>query len=55
MEKAALRSEGHADLCKAGASLRVQNAKVIMVKGYIRVVVDKWGVLKADWSLASEP
>jgi len=42
-----LRSEGHADLCKAGASLRVQNAKVIMAKGYVRVVVDKWGVLKA--------
>jgi len=42
-----LRSEGHADLCKVGASLRVQNAKVLMIKGFVKVVVDKWGVLKA--------
>eukprot|EP00928_Gymnodinium_smaydae_P079651 TRINITY_DN6351_c0_g2_i1.p1 TRINITY_DN6351_c0_g2~~TRINITY_DN6351_c0_g2_i1.p1 ORF type:complete len:430 (+),score=131.59 TRINITY_DN6351_c0_g2_i1:100-1389(+) len=37
--------------CKVGAALRIQNAHVKMVKGYIRLVVDKWGVLKpADTS-----
>lgn len=28
-----------------GATLRVQNAKVMMVKGYVRVVADKWAVV----------
>lgn len=46
-----LKSEGLADLCKPGASVRVQNAKVIMTKGFIRVVIDKWAVMKA----ADEP
>jgi len=32
--------------CKVGASLRVQNAHVKMIKGFIRLVVDKWGVVK---------
>lgn len=32
-------------ICKKDAILRVQNAKVVMVKGYIRVEVDKWGVM----------
>mmetsp|Transcript_88563 Transcript_88563/g.156789 ORF Transcript_88563/g.156789 Transcript_88563/m.156789 type:complete len:478 (-) Transcript_88563:104-1537(-) len=30
-----------------GAVLRVQNAKVLMVKGFIRVVIDKWAVVAA--------
>nr|ABO47885.1 hypothetical protein Tb10.6k15.3460 [Alexandrium fundyense] len=41
-----IRSDTHADVCKAGAALRVQNAHVKMIKGYIRVVLDKWAVLK---------
>jgi dienelactone hydrolase len=32
--------------CTDGASIRVQNARVLMIKGHIRVIVDKWGVLK---------
>jgi len=43
-----IRSDTHADLCKVDTLLRVQNASVKMIKGHIRVVVDKWGVLKAD-------
>merc|ERR1712183_440641 len=46
-----LKSQDLADVCKAGASVRVQNAKVIMMKGFIRVVIDKWTVMKA----ADEP
>lgn len=48
-----LRSQEHADLCKLGADLRVQNARVRMIKGdnpnsgFVHVIVDKWGVLKA--------
>jgi replication factor A1 len=34
-------------LCKAGASLRVQNAHVKMIKGHVRLRVDKWGTIKA--------
>merc|ERR1712060_35583 len=26
--------------------LRAENAQVVMVKGYIRLMVDKWGVIK---------
>merc|ERR1719382_2157783 len=40
-----LRAE-HAQACKAGETMRVQNAKVVMVKGYVRLMVDKWGVIK---------
>jgi len=52
-----LRSAEHAELCKAaGSSVRVQNARVIMVKGFIRVVVDKWAVMKpADVAVEFEP
>merc|ERR1712151_1164571 len=46
-----LRSEAHLALCKEGAALRVQNAHVRMVKGYVRLVVDKWAALKAADSL----
>jgi len=35
-----------ADVCKAGALLRVQNAHVRMVKGFIRLTVDKWALVK---------
>lgn len=42
--------------CVAGASLRVQNAHVRMVKGRIRLVIDKWAVLKtADEKLSFDP
>merc|ERR1719295_2185983 len=41
-----LRNEDHASVCKEGASLRMQNAKTIMQKGFVRVVIDKWAVLK---------
>merc|ERR1712203_843481 len=46
-----LRSAEHAALCKPGSSVRVQNARVLMIKGHIRVIVDKWAVLLA----ADEP
>jgi len=35
-----------ADLCKAGALLRVQNAHIRMVKGFMRLTVDKWAMVK---------
>jgi len=43
-----LRTEKHASLCNAGSGLRLQNGKAVMVNGFIRVVVDKWSVLKAS-------
>jgi len=43
-----IREAPHVAACTAGAFLRVQNAHVKMIKGFIRVVVDKWGMLKAD-------
>jgi len=33
-------------LCQPGSILRIQNALVVMVKGYIRLEVNKWGVAK---------
>jgi len=42
-----LRGADHIALCKAGASIRVQNAHVRMIKGFIRLVVDKWSAFKA--------
>lgn len=41
-----MRSDAHLALCTAGACLRVQNAHVRMVKGFMRLVVDKWSTLK---------
>merc|ERR1712194_348804 len=38
-------------VCKPGASLRLQNGHIRMVKGQIRLAVDKWAVLKS----AAEP
>merc|ERR1712166_925969 len=46
-----LRIDEQAGLCKDGASLRLQNARVVMVNGFIRVVVGKWGVLKSTGDL----
>jgi len=42
-----LRTADHAALCKPGTAIRVQNAHVRMIKGYIRLVVDKWSAFKA--------
>jgi len=42
-----LRSDANAALCKVGALIRVQNAHVRMVKGTIRLAVDKWTAFKA--------
>jgi len=42
-----IRSEAQESVCKAGALIRVQNAHVRMIKGHIRLIVDKWAVLKA--------
>merc|ERR1719265_2344848 len=49
-----LRSDKHAELCKPGACLRIQNAHVAMVKGFIRLTVDKWAVLAAQDSVDFE-
>lgn len=47
-----LKDEALVAICKEGASLRLQNAKVVMFKGFIRVAIDKWAVLKtADETL----
>jgi len=43
-----LQSKDKASCCDAGASLRVQNAKVLMVKGFMRVAIDKWAVIKVS-------
>jgi len=49
------RNKEVADVCKVGASIRMQNTSVRMVKGYIRVVVDKWAAFKpADEALEFE-
>mmetsp|Transcript_41129 Transcript_41129/g.110512 ORF Transcript_41129/g.110512 Transcript_41129/m.110512 type:complete len:434 (+) Transcript_41129:82-1383(+) len=48
-----IREASHVAACTEGALLRVQNAHVKMIKGYIRVVVDKWGILKADVDAAT--
>lgn len=42
LQATALQAAG----CRPESVVRIQNAKVIMSKGYIRIVVDKWGVLK---------
>jgi len=48
-----IREAAHVSVCAEGALLRAQNAHVKMIKGYMRVVVDKWGVLKADVDAAT--
>jgi len=42
-----IRSDEQEAVCKSGALIRVQNAHVRMIKGHIRLIVDKWAVLKA--------
>jgi nucleoside diphosphate kinase len=41
-----IRSDANAKLCTAGAALRVQNAHVTIVKGFMRLVVDKWALIR---------
>mmetsp|Transcript_63030 Transcript_63030/g.136884 ORF Transcript_63030/g.136884 Transcript_63030/m.136884 type:complete len:377 (+) Transcript_63030:51-1181(+) len=41
-----LRSKELCDLCTPDASLRIQNASAKMVKGHIRLVIDKWAAFK---------
>jgi nucleoside diphosphate kinase len=41
-----LRDDANVALCQVGATLRVQNAHVKMVQGFIRLVVDKWSAFK---------
>merc|ERR1712176_741466 len=43
---ASLRLEEHIALCKVGALIRIQNSHVRMVKGHIRLIVDKWCAFK---------
>eukprot|EP00746_Dinoflagellata_sp_MGD_P010718 gnl/MRDRNA2_/MRDRNA2_122252_c0_seq1.p1 gnl/MRDRNA2_/MRDRNA2_122252_c0~~gnl/MRDRNA2_/MRDRNA2_122252_c0_seq1.p1 ORF type:complete len:478 (-),score=117.95 gnl/MRDRNA2_/MRDRNA2_122252_c0_seq1:103-1536(-) len=38
--------EGCKELCKEGALLRLQNTKIVMAKGFMRIAVDKWAVMK---------
>eukprot|EP00930_Biecheleria_cincta_P031665 TRINITY_DN21976_c0_g1_i1.p1 TRINITY_DN21976_c0_g1~~TRINITY_DN21976_c0_g1_i1.p1 ORF type:complete len:259 (-),score=65.01 TRINITY_DN21976_c0_g1_i1:30-806(-) len=33
-------------VCEPGQILRIQNARIVMVKGFIRLEVTKWGVMK---------
>jgi len=42
-----IRSDEQEAVCKPGSLIRVQNAHVRMIKGHIRLIVDKWAVLKA--------
>merc|ERR1711948_209747 len=42
-----LKKKEHANVCAPGSAVRVQNARVLMIKGFIRVIIDKWAVLKA--------
>jgi replication factor A1 len=48
-----LREAPHLSACTVGSLLRVQNSHIKMIKGYIRLVVDKWGVVKADVDAAT--
>jgi len=43
-----VRSDAHAAVLKAGACVRIQNAHVIMVKGFMRLSIDKWALVKAE-------
>jgi len=38
--------EGAKELVKGEPVVRIQNAKIIMAKGFIRIVIDKWAVMK---------
>jgi len=41
-----LRDQKYVDMCKAGSSVVVQNARISMVKGHAHVIIDKWGVMR---------
>jgi nucleoside diphosphate kinase len=41
-----MRSDAQLAVCTAGALLRVQNAHVRMVGGFMRLIVDKWSTIK---------
>lgn len=42
-----LRARGpQVDTCQPGAILRIQNALIVMFKGFMRLEVNKWGVMK---------
>jgi len=45
------RGDENLTMCQAGASLRLQNAHVRMIKSHIRLVADKWAAFK----VADEP
>merc|ERR1712217_927861 len=40
--------EGRISDCEDGQIQRVQNARVAMASGFIRVVVDKWAIIKEN-------
>ena len=46
-----LKKKEQIDICQPGNSLCIQNAKSIMLKGFIRLMVDRWGKIK----IADEP
>jgi len=46
-----IKDEARAALCKPGALLRVQNSHVTMVKGFVRLYIDKWSNLKVAESV----
>mmetsp|Transcript_16180 Transcript_16180/g.24403 ORF Transcript_16180/g.24403 Transcript_16180/m.24403 type:complete len:155 (-) Transcript_16180:193-657(-) len=52
------RSDEHLAIVKQGADLIIRNATVRMYKGYIRLQVDKWGVIEeydTKWGYAAPP
>jgi len=49
-----IRNDDQAALCKPDALLRVQNTHVRMIKGHIRLIVDKWSALKSADSVDFE-
>jgi nucleoside diphosphate kinase len=49
-----IRSDAQVKLCEVGAAIRIQNAHVKMVKGYMRLVVDKWATMKVADSVDFE-
>jgi nucleoside diphosphate kinase len=48
-----IRDSAQIAACTVGSLVRVQNSHVKMIKGFIRLVVDKWGALKADVDAAT--
>merc|ERR1712228_83819 len=48
-----IREASQVAACTVGELIKVQDGQVKMIKGFIRVVVDKWGVLKAGVDAAT--